>query len=165
MSMDVNLVENFSVPTLENKSNVCVLDVPGQGFFKTRIIDTLPNANLIITFLDSTDKQSIAQAAEYLYDILNNEHFDDSTPLIVACNKQDLKFPKSRKIVEADLTNEIENIKQIKQKNNLEDSSQMGALFSMRNKFNFSQFKNVHFVETERKNGFEALIKEINKLL
>jgi signal recognition particle receptor subunit beta len=164
MSMDVNYVENVKLPCLENYS-ACVIDIPGQGFFKTKIIDTLQNSKIIITFLDATEKASISLAAEYLYDILNNENFDEMTPIIVACNKQDLKFPKSKKIVESDMANEIENIKQIRQKNNLEDSSQIGALFSMRTKFNFSMFKNVQFVETDKKSGFESVINLLKSLL
>lgn len=165
MSMDVNSVENYKISSFDSKGALFVLDIPGQGFFKTRIIDTLPNAKLIIVFLDSTDKPSIILAAEYIYDILNNEHFDESTPMVIVCNKQDLKFPKSKKIVESDLNQEIENIKQIKQKNNLEETSQMGTLFSMRTKFNFNLFKNVHFVETDKNSKFESLKNSINNLI
>lgn len=68
--------------------------------------------------------------AEYLYEILNNDQFNEDVPIVIACNKQDTKFPKSKKIVEMELNNEVENIKNIKQKNNLEeDASQIGSLF------------------------------------
>ena len=50
--------------------------------------------------------------------------------MLIACNKQDSKYPKSKKIIELELNNEIENIKNIKQKNNLdEDAAQIGTLF------------------------------------
>ena len=163
--MDFNLIENQTIAALEDKGRLDLLEIPGQGFFKTKIVDTLSNAKAIIVFLDSSDKESISRAAEYIYDILNNEQFDEMTPLIVACNKQDLKFPKSKKIIESDLNNEIENIKQIKQKNNLEETSQMGALFSMRTKFNFTMFKNVQFVETDKPSGFESVIKMMKELI
>lgn len=52
-------------------------------------------------------------------------------PLIVVCNKQDLKFSKNLKIIESELVSEIESRKQIKQKNNLDDQSQLGKLFVM----------------------------------
>ncbi len=161
----MNFVENIELPQFDKIGKACVMDLPGIGFFKSNIIDTLPNSILIITFLDSTDKQSISQAGEYLYDILNNENFDDSVPIIISCSKQDQKFPKSKKLVESDLANEIENIKNIKQKNNLEDSSQLGPLFSMRAKFNFSTFKDIHFVETDKTNGFESVIEVMKKVL
>jgi signal recognition particle receptor subunit beta len=158
MSMDVNLIEKFNIPTMEEAGSLDVMDIPGQGFFKTKILDTLPNAKAIVVFLDSTDKESITRAADYFYDVLNSEHFDEFTPIAIACNKQDLKFPKTKKIIESDLNNEIENVKQIKQKNNLEETSQMGALFSMRTKFNFNMFKNIQFVETDKTSGYESLI-------
>jgi signal recognition particle receptor subunit beta len=158
MSMDVNLVEKFNISSIEDIVSLDVMDIPGQGFFKTKILDTLPNAKTIIVFIDSTDKESITRAADYLYDVINSEYFDEFTPIIIACNKQDLKFPKTKKIIESDLNNEIENVKQIKQKNNLEETSQMGTLFSMRTKFNFNMFKNIQFVETDKTNGYESLI-------
>jgi signal recognition particle receptor subunit beta len=163
--MEVNLLEGFSIPSMEEKGRLDIIDIPGQGFYKTRIIDTLPNAKVVVVFVDSTDKESITRSADYLYDILNSEHFDEFTPIIIACNKQDLKFPKTKKIIEADLNNEIENVKLIKQKNNLEDTSQMGALFSMRTKFNFNLFKNVQFVETDKASGYQGLINLLNTLI
>jgi signal recognition particle receptor subunit beta len=99
-----------------------------------------------------------------MYEILNSDQYDENTPIVVVCNKQDLKFPNSRKIVESNLSNEIENIKQVKQKNNLEDA-QIGTLFSMKTKFNFGMFKNVHFLESDKTSRFESLVTLINKLL
>lgn len=78
-------------------------------------------------------------AAEYIYDILNSDQFNESVPILIACNKQDNKFAKSRKIVENELGGEIENIKNIKQKNNLdEDAGQIGSLFVINIIFFFS---------------------------
>ena len=165
MSIDFNIVEKFTIPSLQDKGSLDVIDVPGQGFFKIKIIQTLPNSKAVVLFLDSSDKESISRAAEYIYEVLNSEQMNDFTPFIIACNKQDLKFPKSKKIIESDLNNEVENIKAIKQKNNLEETSQMGALFSMRTKFNFSMFKNVHFVETDKNSGFKSVIDLLNNLI
>lgn len=100
-----------------------------------------------------------------MYDILNSDSYSDSIPLIIACNKQDLKFPKSKKILESDLTNEIENIKQTKQKNNLDDTTQIGTLFSMKTKFSFSIFKNIHFVESDKMTNYKEIINTIIKQL
>jgi len=90
------------------------LDVPGQGFFKRDIIDNLSNSKLILLFIDSADKyfllilrKSITDSAEYFYDILNNDRLNEETPILVVCNKQDLNFAKAKKIIEADLTNEM----------------------------------------------------------
>lgn len=75
-------------------------------------------------------RHNVTLAAEYIYDILNSDQFSENVPILIACNKQDTKFPKSKKIVEMELNGEIENIKNIKQKNNLdEDAAQIGSLF------------------------------------
>jgi hypothetical protein len=76
-----------------------------------------------------------------------------------------MKFPKTKKIIESELNNEIENIKLIKQKNNLDESNQMGSLYSMKAKFNFNNFKNVHFVECDKISQYNSLIEDINKHL
>jgi signal recognition particle receptor subunit beta len=164
-SMDLNLLEQASLPSLEEKGKFDVLDVPGQGFFRTKIIETLPNAKMVILFLDSEEKESILRASDYLYELVNSENFDEMTPVLIACNKQDSRFPKTKKLIETEMANEVENIKQIKQKNNLEDSSQIGALFAMKSKFSFYLFENIFFVETDKSSDYASLIKLINELL
>jgi signal recognition particle receptor subunit beta len=163
--MDINLVSHYKIPSMEDKGNLDIMDIPGQGFFKTRIMDVLNNSKIIIVFLDSNEKTSISSAAEYLYDILNNENFDETINIIIACNKQDLKFSKNKKIIESELNNELENIKTIKQKNNLEETSHMGALYNMKSRFRFEMFKNIHFVETEKTNNFSSLTNIIKQLI
>lgn len=163
--MNINEVENQILPILEDKGQLSLLDIPGQGFYKQKVLDNLSNSKIIILPIDSTEKQSISTAAEYIYDILNSDQLDEDIPIIIACNKQDSKFPKSKKIIESELCNEIENIKQIKQKNNLEDSSQFGTLFSMKAKFSFSIFKNISFVECDRPSGYLSLITLIRQLI
>jgi signal recognition particle receptor subunit beta len=163
--MEINTLNKFENEEFEDLKGLDVMDVPGLGFYKQKIIETLPNAKLIILFVDSNEKQNIALASEYLYDILNNENFDDMINIIVACNKQDLKFSKNKKLIESEMSNEIENIKQIKQKNNLDDSSTLGTLFNMKTKFKFDVFKNVHFVDTEKNSKYELLIEKIKELI
>jgi signal recognition particle receptor subunit beta len=163
--MEINLINNYQNEEFENIKSLDVMDVPGLGFYKQKILETLPNAKLIIVFVDSNEKQSISLASEYLYDILNNENFDDLVNIIVACNKQDLKFSKNKKLIESEMSNEIENIKQIKQKNNLDDSSTLGTLFNMKTKFKFDMFKNVHFVDTDKNSKYEFLIEKMKELI
>jgi signal recognition particle receptor subunit beta len=163
--MELNLLEQTALPSLEEKGKFDIIDVPGQGFFRTKIIETLPNAKIVVLFLDSEEKESILRASDYLYEVLNSENFDEMTPVLIACNKQDSRFPKTKKLIETEMANEVENIKVIKQKNNLEDISQMGSLFSMKSKFSFSMFKNVNFVETDKSSNYASLTKLINELL
>lgn len=163
--MATNIVEGCRLPEVQG-GPYDIIDVPGQGYFKNELIENLPNSQIVIVLVDSTDRQSISASAEFIYDILNSDRYDEaSTPLIVTCSKQDLKFAKSKKIIEAELTNEVENIKSIKQKNNLEESTQLGTLYSMKNKFSFKIFKNIHFVETDKSSSYSSLIKTIKELI
>lgn len=163
--MEINHIKNFKQKEIEGLINLEIMDIPGLGFYKQKILDTLPNAKLIILFLDSNEKQSISLASEYLYDLLNSESFDDMINIIVACNKQDLKFSKNKKLIESEISNEIENIKTIKQKNNLDDSSTLGTLFNMKTKFKFDMFKNVQFVDTMKNSKFQNLVEKIKELI
>ncbi len=159
--MDINLITSTKLDEIHSQNLYDVIDVPGQGFFKTKIAETLINAKLILVFLDSNDKPNISHAAEYLYDILNNENFDEFCNIIIVCNKQDLKFSRNKKIIESELTSEIESIKQIKQKNNLEDISTLGNLSNLKTKFKFDLYKNIQFVETDKNSKFESVIKTL----
>ena len=95
--MDINSISD-KFDLLDFKTNL--VDIPGQGFYKSKIIDMLDSSKGIVVFLDSTDKQSLALAADYIYEVLNSQNYDEAVPIIVACNKQDLKFAKSKKIIE-----------------------------------------------------------------
>ena len=85
--------------------------------------------------------------------------------LFICCNKQDGGFPKSKKMVENELTKEIENLIKIKQKNNLEDKEQIGTLFQIKGKFSFKMFSNVTFIETDMKSEYINVIKKIKETL
>jgi signal recognition particle receptor subunit beta len=52
--MEINQLENQEIKQLSSKMDV--FDIPGQGFFKSKIIELLPRAKFIIVFLDSSDK-------------------------------------------------------------------------------------------------------------
>lgn len=122
----MNVLTQNRFDLLNNKCDL--VDIPGQGFYKTKFLNMLDSAKCIIVFLDSSDKQSLAFAADYIYEVLNSQNYDETVPIIIACNKQDLKFAKSKKIIESELKAEVDNIKNIKQKNNIEDTNQIGTL-------------------------------------
>jgi signal recognition particle receptor subunit beta len=124
--MDMNMLTQHSFDLLDSKCDL--IDIPGQGFYKTKFLNMLDRAKCIVVFLDSTDKHSLAFAADYIYELLNSQNYDETIPIIIACNKQDLKFAKSKKIIESELKTEVDNIKNIKQKNNIEDTNQIGTL-------------------------------------
>ena len=161
VSMQINKVLNFNSEMLSNNNPYDIIDVPGTGYFKDKIMELLPFTIILLVFIDSTSKNSIIQAAEYLYDILNSDKYNEELNLYVCCNKQDGGFPKSKKMIENELTKEIENLIKIKQKNNLEDKEQIGTLFQIKGKFSFNMFSNITFLETDIKSEYNSLIKKI----
>ncbi len=165
VSMQINKIENFASELISNINTYDLIDVPGTGYFKDKIMELLPSSIILLIFIDSTQKNSIIQAAEYLYDILNSDKYNEDLNLYVCCNKQDGGFPKSKKMIENELTKEIENLIKIKQKNNLEDKEQIGTLFQIKGKFTFKMFSNVTFLETDIKSEYKNVINKIKDTL
>ena len=165
VSMQINKVDNYPCNLISNINRYTILDIPGTGYFKDKIIDYLDDTLILLLFIDSTEKNSITQAAEYLYDILNSDKLNDDLKIIVCCNKQDAGFPKSKKMIENEISKEIENLIKIKQKNNLEDKEQIGILFQSKGKFSFKTFDNVSFIETDMKSEYESIIKNVKNAL
>ena len=165
ISMQINKVQDYQSELLSNQSSYDIIDIPGTGYFKDKIMDLIPNTIILLVFIDSTEKNSIIQAAEYLYDILNSDKYTEDLILYICCNKQDAGFPKSKKMIENELTKEIENLIKIKQKNNLDDKEQIGTLFQIKGKFSFKMFSNVTFIETDKKSEYQSLIKKIKDSL
>ena len=165
VSMQINKVENYSCELISNINNYNIMDIPGTGYFKDKILDYLNDTLILLLFIDSTEKNSIVQAAEYLYDILNSDKLNDDLKIFICCNKQDAGFPKSKKMIENELSKELENLIKIKQKNNLEDKEQIGTLFQSKGKFSFKSFDNVSFLETDKKSEYQSVIKNIKNAL
>ena len=165
VSMQINKVENYPCELISNINKYALMDIPGTGYYKDKILDYLNDALILLLFIDSTEKNSIVQAAEYLYDILNSDKYTEDLNILVCCNKQDGGFPKSKKMIENELTKEIDNLIKIKQKNNLDDKEQIGTLFQIKGKFSFNMFSNLIFIETDQKSEYKTLIKKIKEVL
>ena len=164
-SMQINKVENYGTELLSQIKKYDIIDIPGTGYFKDKIMELLSSTIILLIFIDSTQKNSIVQAAEYLYDILNSDKYNEDIKLIICCNKQDAGFPKSKKMIENELNKEIENLIKIKQKNNLDDKEQIGTLFQIKGKFSFNMFSNITFLETDIKSQYQTVIKKIRDIL
>ena len=164
-SMQINKVENYGTELLSQIKKYDIIDIPGTGYFKDKIMELLSSTIILLIFIDSTQKNSIVQAAEYLYDILNSDKYNEDIKLIICCNKQDAGFPKSKKMIENELNKEIENLIKIKQKNNLDDKEQIGTLFQIKGKFTFNMFSNITFLETDIKSQYQTVIKKIRDIL
>ena len=165
ISMQINKVQNFASKVLSDINTYDIIDIPGTGYFKEKIMEFLPFSIVVLVFIDSTQKNSIIQAAEYLYDLLNSDKYSEDIHLFICCNKQDGGFPKSKKMIENELNKEIENLIKIKQKNNLEEKEQIGTLFQMKGKFSFNMFSNVAFLETDMKSEYASVIKKLKDTL
>ena len=163
MSMQINELKDHQIKFLQNKHTI--IDVPGTGYYKDFIMNKLNETKLLLLFINSTDKNSIVQSSEYLYDILNSDKINDEINIIICCNKQDENFPKSKKMIENELNKEIENLIKIKQKNNLEEKEQFGTLFQMKGKFAMKNFNNVSFLETDVKSEYATVVKKIKDVL
>jgi signal recognition particle receptor subunit beta len=98
-------------------------------------------------------REKFGEAAEILYEILNNiTVLSDKTPVLVICNKQDLQFAKKSTIVEIELEREIEEIRKVKRVTH-DDNSKIGYLESIKKKVVLSELGlPIKFVEGSIKN-------------
>ena len=55
--MEINSVNNHFFESLNTRFNL--IDIPGQGFYKSKIIDMLQRSRAILIFIDSSDKYNI----------------------------------------------------------------------------------------------------------
>ena len=79
----------------DSSRNMDCVDIPGHFNFRERIQEVLQTAAGVILVVDSKDKPKLPEAAEILYDILNNNDvLSEKTPILIACNKQDLQFSR-----------------------------------------------------------------------
>ena len=156
-SMAVNQFDKLEVKKDQQTKALTILDIPGIGYFQNKIIENIDSSRAIVVFVDSADKKCLNEASEFLYEIINHESFDDDLRLIIACNKSDNKFSKGKTIIESELNNEVDSKKLIKQKNNLEETIQVGKLFNLKAKFLFKMYSNISFVECTKEDNFSSL--------
>lgn len=53
--MNINQIEDLSFQSIPKKQ-FSLYDIPGQGYFKTKIVENLPYSVCILVFVDSNDK-------------------------------------------------------------------------------------------------------------
>jgi len=54
-SMEMNEYHNFNSEFF-NGELLNLIDIPGHGFFKLKLMELLPSAKVLIVFIDSSDK-------------------------------------------------------------------------------------------------------------
>lgn len=88
--------------------NLRVLDIPGHGTFRQYILQRLNDAIGIIVVIDSANRQSIVQASDFIYDVLNSQTMQNKNlPLLLACNKQDITDSRKATQIAKDLETEM----------------------------------------------------------
>lgn len=100
----------------DSRNPITISDVPGHYNFKAKLQEKyLAEANSVIIVIDSKDKDKLAEAADILYDVINDIDLATAgVPILIACNKQDLTFAKRGTQLERDLQIEIEQIKKVR---------------------------------------------------
>jgi signal recognition particle receptor subunit beta len=135
-----------------------IIDVPGHYHMMERLNEAIDDSKSIILMLDSKEKEKFREAAEILYEILNNlTVLSERTPIVIACNKQDLIFAKKATTVEVELEKEIEELRRVKKATLTDDDTRkMRYLETQKKRFSFAEIGNgitVKFIECSVKNG------------
>ncbi|KAL1920185.1 uncharacterized protein VTP21DRAFT_1331 [Calcarisporiella thermophila] len=107
---NVAVVElKFADGTPVTKKPIRLVDIPGHERLRFKLNEFIPFARGVVFVIDSsTVARSIRDIAEYLYDILANEHVQKHRiPVLVACNKADLltgvKKERIQEMLEAEM--------------------------------------------------------------
>ena len=88
---------------------VIIEDIPGHFNFRRQLVAALDSARTVITMIDAKDKTKWPEAADILYEVLNNVNaLDDGIRVLVACNKQELTGARRAIDIETELQAEIE---------------------------------------------------------
>lgn len=68
-----------------------IVDLPGHYNFKSKLKNELLHQALgIVLVIDSKDKFKLAEAAEFLFDVISDVDIAMSgVPILICCNKQD----------------------------------------------------------------------------
>uniref|UniRef100_M4B3E5 Signal recognition particle receptor subunit beta n=1 Tax=Hyaloperonospora arabidopsidis (strain Emoy2) TaxID=559515 RepID=M4B3E5_HYAAE len=93
-------------------AELTVVDYPGHERLRPRMADFYPVAGCIAFFVDASDVPSFRQAAEFLYDVFANKKVNDLTPpIMVVCNKSDMREAVSPQVVRDALEKELTQLK------------------------------------------------------
>jgi len=127
------------------KSALSVVDIPGHERLRLQFfVQFKMTARAIIFVIDSaTLQKEIKDVAEFLYTILcDNAITQNTPPVLIACNKQDNTFAKSKKVIQSQLEKEMNTLRitQSAQLNSTSDTGNNNTFLGKRNKdFEFSQ--------------------------
>ena len=88
----------------EEPKTFYIKDIPGHYNFRREMNDALDSARTVVCMCDTKDKNSWPEAADILYEILDNiSALDAGIRVLVACNKHDLTFARTAIEMEREL--------------------------------------------------------------
>eukprot|EP00388_Colpodella_angusta_P000351 GDKJ01001301.1.p1 GENE.GDKJ01001301.1~~GDKJ01001301.1.p1 ORF type:complete len:216 (+),score=38.21 GDKJ01001301.1:31-678(+) len=106
-----SLTYNQQKLELSNGVMVPIVDVPGHSRMRAIAMELLESATKVVFMIDSSEKQDIPIAAEFLFEILTSK-FSERLNLLICCTKQDLRgAARSPDVVIKDLQREIERLR------------------------------------------------------
>ncbi|XP_067946550.1 signal recognition particle receptor subunit beta-like [Watersipora subatra] len=108
-----SLQENAGTVTIKN-SPVPIIDIPGHERLRQQMLEKyLPTCRAVIFAVDSsTVVKEIKDVAECLYMVLTDiDVMKGKVPVLIACNKQDLSFPKSSQVIQSLLEKELTTVR------------------------------------------------------
>ncbi|XP_072174445.1 signal recognition particle receptor subunit beta-like [Diadema setosum] len=94
-----------------------VIDVPGNERLRMQFWNRFKHQARGVVFLvdSSSIQKEVKEVAEYLYSLLSDEATTkNSTPFLLACNKQDITMAKSSKIIRTLLEKEMNTLRVIR---------------------------------------------------
>ena len=104
-------------------------EIPGHFHLRSKLIKAAEGAKVIVLLLDSKDREKFTEAGWILFDLLNNNTVNENqTPIIIACNKQDLQFAKKSTVIELELEKQVEEFKKVRLQEWDDDDYQEGVL-------------------------------------
>lgn len=87
--MEVKLPKTLLKSETDKLSLLLALtDIPGHFNFRLKVSQYLEKAKAVIVVLDSKDKHQVSEAADFIYDVINNQRIvQESVPILIVCNK------------------------------------------------------------------------------
>lgn len=161
--------ENVGGISME-KGNFRLVDIPGHERLRNKFFDQFKaSARLLVFTVDSSTLQKdVRDVADFLYTVLADKAVA-TTPIIIACNKQDSAMAKGSTVIKTLLEKELNLVRQTRT-NQLQsvDNSVSNVVFLGRQgkDFEFAQLQqHVEFVECSAKTrdleGLQGLIKKM----
>nr|XP_032834561.1 signal recognition particle receptor subunit beta isoform X2 [Petromyzon marinus] len=111
MSFEVNSAPYQAAP---NKGVVTLVDVPGHASVRVDAIERLKHGvRAVVVVVDSVAFQKeVKEVAETLYAVLTDKALSrPGTPVLIACNKQDIGLAKSASLIKMQLEKELTTLR------------------------------------------------------